>query len=176
MSARTFLPWLAALLLGACSASGGLRVGQSELDDLFRVLGQPAQEWRAADGSRQLAFAHGPMGTATEMAYVDANGRLIRFERNVLTMQTFQQVQPGMTGEAVQRLLGPAEPRWTAYFKARDELVWEWRYCDDWNKLARFDVLFDGTSRLVRSTMSLREDQVGNCGGGRAGGSCWCSH
>lgn len=112
------------------------------------------------------------MGTATDMLWLDANGRLLRRE-NVLTPTTFSQVRPGMSQEAVLRLLGPSEPRWTAYFKARDELVWEWRYCDDWNLLSRFDVLFDASSRQVRSTMSLREDQVGNCGG-RDGGGCWC--
>lgn len=57
-------------------------------------------------------------------------------------------------------------PAWTVYFKARDELVWEWRYCDAWNRLARFDVLFDATKEVVRSTLSIREE----CGRD----SCWC--
>ena len=42
-------------------------------------------------------------------------------------------------------ILGPSEPSWTACFKTRDEVVWEWRYCDEWNEAARFDVLFDGS-------------------------------
>lgn len=76
-----------------------------------------------------------------------------------------------MTQEQVLRILGPAEPSWTVYFKARDELVWEWRYCDEWNELARFNVLFDGTKGTVRSTMSLTESQRDLCGQDRP---CWC--
>lgn len=174
MFVRTLTLFVLAVALGACAAGGRLRVGQADVAEVIRVLGQPAQEWLDKDGSRQLAFTHGPMGTATEMVFLGTDGRLLRID-NVLTMSTFDKVQPGMDQEAVLRLLGPSEPRWTAYFKARDELVWEWRYCDDWNQLARFDVLFDGSSQRVRSTMSLRESQMGNCGG-RIGGSCWCSH
>ena len=61
----------------------------------------------------------------------------------------------------------PPVPHWTVYFEARDELVWEWRYCDDWGEPARFNVLFDGTSRRVRSTLSLTESQRPDLGFGR---------
>jgi len=36
--------------------------------------------------------------------------------------------------------------------------VWEWRYCDVWAMPARFNVLFDGTTGIVRSTLTVRED------------------
>ena len=42
----------------------------------------------------------------------------------------------------------------TAFFEARDELVWEWRYCDGGNLMAKFDVLFDATTRQVRTSFS----------------------
>lgn len=51
-----------------------------------------------------------------------------------------------MTQAEVLQLIGPPQPDWTAYFKARDELVWEWRYCDSWREAA-LDVLFDGTTK-----------------------------
>ena len=57
----------------------------------------------------------------------------------------------------VLRILGPSYPGWTIYYKARDELVWEWRYCDVWSEPARFNVLFDGSSGKVRSTLSRTE-------------------
>ena len=71
----------------------------------------------------------------------------------MLRPEVFARIQPGMTQEQVLRLIGPPQPHWTQYFKARDELVWEWLFCDNWNQEAFFDVLFDGTSKLVRSTM-----------------------
>ena len=60
----------------------------------------------------------------------------------------------------------------TLYFAARDELVWEWRWCDDWSEPARFNVLFDGTSGKVRSTASLTERQAVF---GRGDRRSWCS-
>ena len=50
-----------------------------------------------------------------------------------------------MSGDEVMQILGPSRPDWTDYFERRDELVWGWRYCDDWNQLARFFVMFDAT-------------------------------
>ena len=77
---------------------------------------------------------------------------------NVIATPIFAKVTPGMTQDQVIRLLGPSEPRWSAYYKARNEQVWEWRYCDLWNSAARFDVKFDADNGLVRSTQSRRED------------------
>ena len=57
--------------------------------------------------------------------------------------------------------------------KARDELVWEWRFCDDFQEPARFDVLFDGTSGRVRSTLAQPE-RFSNPWG-RGGRRDWCS-
>ena len=42
-------------------------------------------------------------------------------------MTHFARIQPDMTQAEVLQLLGPSQPQWTAYFKPRHELVWEWR-------------------------------------------------
>lgn len=161
------------LLLAGCANYGGsgLRPGVDGREDIVRVMGAPAMEWTDPDGARQLAYPRGPMGAHTYMAFIGPDGRLLRVE-NALTMAFFARVRAGMTMEEVLRVLGPPVPSWTAYFKARDELVWEWRYCDDWSELARFNVLFDGSSKRVRSTLSLTESQLGKCGGGW--GTCFC--
>lgn len=57
----------------------------------------------------------------------------------------------------VLRLLGPSDSNGSAYFAARNELVWEWRFCDSWNQVARFAVLFDATTGVVRSTLQQPE-------------------
>jgi hypothetical protein len=156
------------VLLAACAGydGRGLIVGEARLDDVLRVMGEPRMQWTEADGTLRLAYPRGPMGVQTYMVLIGRDGRLQRIE-NVLDAQAFGRVEPGMRKDQVLRALGPPEPTWTTYFKARDELVWEWRYCDEWNRLARFDVLFDATREVVRSTMSLRE----HCG---PNDNCWC--
>ena len=168
--------WLAIfsmLLLGGCASySGqGLKPGEDRLENVLHVMGQPAMRWQNADGSVQLAFPRGPMGFHTYMAHIAADGRLQQIEI-VMDQKSFARIQVGMTKEEVLYILGPAFPGWTAYFKARDELVWEWRYCDLWNEPARFNVLFDNSKATVRSTLSLTESQLGLCDDS----SCLCSH
>ena len=161
------------LSLAACAGlrAGGLIPGQSTLEDVLVAMGPPALQWQEPDGSRRLAYPRGPMGVHTYMVDVAPNGRLARIE-NAMDMSTFARVAAGLNADEVSRLLGPPVDEWTSYFTARDELVLGWRYCDDWNQLARFFVLFDGKN-TVRSTMSLLENQVGSCGG--SWGGCWCS-
>ena len=129
----------------------------SSADDVVAVMGTPAMQWQEADGRRQLAYPRGPEGLQTYMAFIDAQGRLERIE-GVLDTKHFARIEPGKSDQAtILRLLGPSQPQWTMYFERRDELVWEWRYCDSWREAARFDVLFDGTKKTVRSTMSWTE-------------------
>ena len=166
--------WMAifsALLLCACAAySGrGLKPGVDQLENVLDVMGQPAMRWQNPDDSVQLAYPRGPMGYHKYMVHIGSDGKLRQIE-NVMDEKTFSRIQPGMTKEDVLHILGPSFSGWTAYFKARDELVWEWRYCDEWNELARFDVLFDASKETVRSTLSLTESQMGLCDQ-----ECWCS-
>jgi hypothetical protein len=169
---KPLLAFTSLLLLGACAnySGSGLQPGQAGVDDVLRVMGPPAQRWQDRDGSQQLAYPRGPSGFHTYMAYIGPDGKLQRLE-NVLDSTNFTHIQPGMSKNQVLRLLGPPQPGWTAYFPARDELAWEWRYCDQWNEAARFNVLFDASKGTVRSTLSQTEAVLGLCGEG----SCICS-
>jgi hypothetical protein len=162
-------------LLGACAAYDGigLRAGAARVEDVERVMGQPAIRWTEADGGQTLAYPRGPMGFQTYFVRSDALGNVLSRE-NVLDALHFSRIQAGMTPDEVVRLLGPSVSEWTVYFKARDELVWEWRYCDDWNEPARFNVLFDGSSRQVRSTFASPESARGVFAGDDSRG--WCGH
>lgn len=144
---------LLGLLAGCAGYSGyGLRPGEATVEQVVAVMGQPALRWQDADGSIQFAYPRGPQGVHTYMAHFGADGRL-RLLENVLDMKHFARIVPGQDRvETILRLLGPPNPAWSVYFKARDELVWEWRFCDDWSRLARFDVLFDATSGVVRTS------------------------
>src|ERR1035437_3731153 len=101
----------------------------------------------------------------TFMVFVGPDDRLERIE-GVLDPAHFARIRNGQSDKAeVERLLGPSQPQWTAYFKARDELVWEWRVCGSWNEVAKFDVLFDATTGIVRSTYERPDDSDGMTGG-----------
>jgi len=160
------------LVLSACAGYSGsnLKPGVATLSEVVATMGEPAMRWKGGDGREQLAYPRGPEGTQTFMAWIAPDGRLERIE-GVLDMAHFARIEPGKSDQAaVLRLLGPSQPQWTAYFKARDELVWEWRFCDSWNALAFFDVLFDATTGIVRSSYQ-RSDLRGP--GGVAPG---CTH
>jgi hypothetical protein len=166
---------LISLFIAGCAAfssygGGALQPGTSTRDEVLAQLGAPAQVLREEDGGELLAFPRGPMGVHTWMARIGADGRLQELD-NVLDPAHFAQIQPGLSQDQVLRILGPSQPQWTVYFKARDELVWEWRYCDDFGEPARFDVLFDGTSGKVRSTIAAPERMSA---GGRGGRRDWC--
>jgi hypothetical protein len=134
-----------------------LKPGIATLPEVIATMGEPAMRWKDADGSEQLAYPRGPAGAHTFMAFFGADGRLQRIE-GVLDMAHFSRIEPGKSDKAtVLRLLGPSQPQWTAYFKARDELVWDWRFCNDWSQLARFSVLFDATTGIVRTTFQQPE-------------------
>lgn len=165
---------IVALLLNGCAAySGrGLQPQQSTLAEVLQVMGPPAMRWDHPDGSAQLAYPRGPAGVHTFMVSIGADGRLQSI-RNVLDNAGFAQIKPGMSKDQVLAVLGPSIPQWTVYFERRDELVWEWRFCDDWNYTSRFDVLFDGTREVVRSTLTMTESQMGVCD---RKGSCTCGH
>ena len=142
------------MALSGCAGYSGsnLKPGIATLPEVIAVMGEPAMRWRDADGSEQLAYPRGPAGTQTYMVFLGNDGRLQRID-GVLDMAFFARIEPGKSDKAaILRLLGPSQPHWTAYFKARDELVWEWSFCDEQSYLARFDVLFDATTGIVRTT------------------------
>ena len=152
---------LLALLLSGCAILGGptFTPGVTTQTEVFSRHGAPVYFWEEASGVQRFFWPTGPMGTSTIMARFDSKQRLVSYEE-VLNTEHFAKIQAGMSMDDVLRELGPSYPGWTTYFKARDELVWEWRYCDSWNAAARFNVLFDGTTKKVRSTLSLTEQQA----------------
>lgn len=164
---------ISALLLGACASydGRGLQPGVSSIEDIQRVMGEPAMRWRESNGGERLAFPRGLVGYHTFMLITDASGRLLSLE-NVLETKHFAKLRAGMSQDEVLRTLGPPQPQWTIYFKARDELVWEWRFCNEQAEPARFYALFDQTKGTLRTTMSSPESLSVPLGRDRRG---WCS-
>ena len=92
------------------------------------------------------------------MVRVGSDGRLQSIT-NALGPAGFARIRTGMTKDEVLRVLGPPDYSRTVYFKARDELVWDWRCRNDFGVPARFLVLFDNTLGTVRSAMIQVDDQ-----------------
>jgi hypothetical protein len=146
------------LIVAGCASYGGssLTPGEALLEDVHATMGLPAMRWQDPDGSLQLAYSRGPLGFDTFMVRLGPNGKLRNIE-NVLDKQHLANVRPGMHKEDVLRILGPSDANCTVHFKARDELVWDWRYRSIAGEAARMMVLFDATSGRVRSTMTKPE-------------------
>lgn len=153
---------LGALLLSGCAAySGrGLQPGVATLETVIQTMGEPAMRWQDADGALQLAYPRGPASPQSFMVHLDKDGRLVTI-RNVLVPEVTGQIVPGMSKEAVLRLIGPPIAARTIYFPARDELVWDWRYEERPGDLSHFSVLFDATRGTVRSTLVVPDVRFG---------------
>lgn len=159
MNRLVFLLIGCSLLLAACASydGRGLRPGIDGRDSVQATMGAPAMRWPQDDGGELWAYPRGPAGTQTFMVHLGADGKLQRVEK-VLDMTHFARIRTGIDDkDSVQRLIGPPNPAWSVYFEARDELAWEWLFCDDWGLMARFGVLFDGSSGKVRSTFQRPE-------------------
>ena len=151
---RAWILFGLALALSACAGYSGsdLKPGQSTLPDIVASMGEPAMRWKEADGREQLAYPRGPLGTQTFMVFVAPDGRLERIEK-VLNYEHFSRIEGGKTDmAAVLKILGPVFPQNVTYFKARDELVWSWLFCNAYSEQEYFDVLFDGQTGIVRTT------------------------
>ena len=158
---KTISALMLAFLVTACASydGRGLKPGVSTQNDVIQLMGEPAMRWPEADGGQTLVYPRGPAGLNTYMVTIAGDGTMARREA-VLNEKHFALIREGMSEEQVLRTLGPPVPQWTVYFERRDELVWEWRYCDDWNEPARFDVLFDNSAGLIRSTQSYAESMI----------------
>jgi len=163
---KPFLALFSSVLLAACASYSGsaLRPGEARLEDVQTSMGTPAMRWQDADGSIQLAYPRGPAGFDTYMVRLGSDGRLQSIA-NVLDSAGFAHIRPGMTTEEVLRVIGPPDYSRTVYFKARDELVWDWRFRNDFAEPSRFFVLFDNTSGTVRTAMTQVEMRPSGPGG-----------
>jgi hypothetical protein len=154
---------LVIVLAGCASYSGyNLRPGVSTEDEARRTMGPPAAEYANADGSRELAYPRGPLGTETFMVDIGAD-RKVQGVRQVLSDGVFNSIRPGMTRDDVLRLIGPPGDR--MYYTGLQQDSWEWRYMDSWRYTAIFSVNFDRDGVVV-SKFTRRLER----GDGRASG------
>ena len=144
--------WVLALLAGCASYDGyNLRPGASQ-DDVVRTMGAPAMDLANPDGSRELVYPCGPLGTQTFIADIGRDGQL-RSIRQVLTDGNFDSIHAGFTRDEVLRMIGP--PGDSMDFPRLQQESWEWRYMDTWRYIAFFSVNFD-RNRIEMSKFTRR--------------------
>ena len=144
------------LLAGCASYSGwGLKPGMSSVEEVRRIMGEPVKICPLAAGGQNLIYPRGPGGLHTFNVQVDKDG-VLRGIENVLEERGFVLVRNGTsTKDDVLCIFGP--PYIETYFKARNELVWDYRFRDAWGYPSRFHVLFNDAG-IVTATLQIRED------------------
>ena len=112
-------------MLAGCATPQPLRVqaGQTE-PELLAAMGAPTGRYPLAGGAQRLEFAQGPLGVRTWMVDLDAAGRVGKI-RQVMDSFYFDQVQDGMSREALLRLLGRPASRQGEW---QNRETWSWRY------------------------------------------------
>lgn len=120
--------WLCTMLgaLGACDwiASKELKVGESTVDDVRRLMGGPDTIREQADGGKIYEYPRGPQGAQTWMVRIDANGRYQGMS-DALAEANLAKVKPGMTRDEVRLLLG--RPGETGRMAGAQGPVMTWR-------------------------------------------------
>lgn len=150
----------ASIFLFACDQSGRpieesglnkLGKGVSSEADVRMVMGKPETVWEEEDGTRTLEYPKGPEGARTWMFIIDRHGKLQDYQQ-VLTMQNFARIQPGMPKDDVRRLLG--KPGGVVQFRRKNEEVWDWRFLDGVDT-KMFNVHFDmSTGKVTQTSIS----------------------
>ena len=136
---RAIVLTVSALALAACVPFGQVRPGAPEAD-VRRSMGPPTVEFDLPDGTRQMVYTTGPLGTQTFMVYV--SGGAVQRSEQVLTDDTFFRIQNGVTtAEQVRRMIGP--PNRVVRFDNLRQDAWDYRFRDTWGYLADFSVMID---------------------------------
>lgn len=147
---------LGALLLSACASydGRGLQPGVAGRDEVRGLMGEPTAVRRVA-GVETWEYFRGPEGFHTFMVRFRPDGRVAAIEQ-VYDRRFFDTVQPGMTGEEVEGILG--RPFRMTPFTSRNELVWDYRWTDSpFEHLRFFHVVFDVGSARVKGTLHTIE-------------------
>ena len=140
-----------------------LEPGVASEADVRREFGEPTLVVEKADGTKLLEYPRQPEGVANYLAIIGADGKLSALTQQ-LTPDNFAQVQPGMSQDAVRRLLG--KPARSQRFDLKpDEEHWEWRFEAAGGKRQVFTATF-GRDAKVTST-STGDDSRDTQPGGR---------
>jgi len=148
------------LAAGCASYSGrGLKPGVSTAVEVRQTMGEPVKICTLGESGENWVYPRGPAGLHTYNAHIGKDG-VLRSVENVLEDSGFAKVVRGKSSrEDVLCLFGP--PIEEIYYQARSELVWDYRFRDNWGYDARYHVLFNDAG-VVTGTLQIRESDHSN--------------
>jgi hypothetical protein len=113
-------------------------------------MGRPKAVVKAPGGDAVWQYPNGPVGQTTYMVDFGADQR-VKSVYQALTWERFAKIVPGTTTQDDIRLLfGP--PGQTMLFGRMNEEVWSYRYQTGASGNWIFNINFDASTRIVRST------------------------
>ncbi|GAB4203568.1 MAG: hypothetical protein Fur0019_03070 [Tibeticola sp.] len=156
---------LAAVLLLGCDAQriSELEEGVATEADVRSRFGEPDRIWPGEAGEHTLEYDRQPEGLRNYMITIGADGRMSAL-RQVLTPANFARIQPGMSQQDVQRILG--KPARVTTWERQGEVHRVWRFLESPNRTMLFTAVFDRADRVLRTEIAPEpgpQDQ----GGGR---------
>src|SRR5574337_273500 len=142
-----------ALTLLSLVGCDGQRIRELEEDvsteaDVRARFGEPERIWPESDGGHTLEYNRQPAGHQNYMITIGPGGKMTAL-RQVLAPHYFAQVQPGMAGEAVRRLLG--KPAKTTPYALKQETDWDWNWIDPPSRQMLFTATFGPDGRVKRA-------------------------
>ncbi|VTU21722.1 SmpA / OmlA family protein [Variovorax sp. PBL-E5] len=148
------MPALFAGVLGltACDPQriSELEEGVSTEADVRARFGEPENIWDGA-GGRVFEYDRQPQGQKNYMITIGPDGKMAAL-RQVLTPENFARVQPGMTAQALRRLLG--KPARRTPYPLKNETEWEWRWMQPPNSPMVFTAVLGEDQHVLRSGSS----------------------
>ena len=154
------LSGLIAIILPACDSVSleKLKPGLTTMQQTREIMGQPAMEWQNPDGSVTWEYPRTPNGIVNYMIDFGPD-KVLREVRQVLTEANFARVKEGMTREQIRRLLG--QPAHELYFALKKEHVWDWKTKSESAYDYFFNVHFDESGHVVRTSSSAEPTSGG---------------
>ena len=151
---RYLLSSMVAATLPACDSLNlnELKPGISTAFEVRDRMGTPSMEWRDGDGSVIWEYPRTPEGLVNYMIVISPDN-VLREIRQVLTEENFAKIQPGMSREAVRRLLG--KPAHDLYFSLKKERVWDWKTKTEPGMDWFFNVHFSEEGLVVKTSSNF---------------------
>ncbi|QJR10310.1 hypothetical protein DSM104443_01365 [Usitatibacter rugosus] len=144
---------LAALIVAACTPMASIPPGTPEAQ-ARGAFGAPAAEFDYPDGTHQLVYPRGPLGTETYMVFL--KGGTVQRVEQALTDDNFYRIQAGVTtAEQVRRMIGP--PSRVVRFENLQQFAWDYRFRDTWGYLAIFSVMIDDRGMVASKVIARIE-------------------
>jgi outer membrane protein assembly factor BamE (lipoprotein component of BamABCDE complex) len=154
---RRSLIVLAALFVAGCALveGRGLVAGKSTRAQVIGEMGRPAMTLSRPNGDTWLYFTREPLGRATYVATVGADG-LFRGMDQRLVYANIYAVRAGMREQEVRELLGP--PMSVTRLPRQERNVWEYRWRHAVRELRVLWVQF-GDDGVVREAVELHDHE-----------------